>query len=233
MKDRTFEEIYLSHTGRPSMKWDHYFKIYDTHFQSFRGASPTVLEIGVRKGGSLEIWRDYFGPGCKVVGVDINPECREMEVDGFEIYIGDQGNPAFLTGLAERSGPFDIIIDDGSHRMDDLRTSFSTLFPLLNSGGLYLVEDTHTCYMEEYGGGFQEPGSFIENAKTIIDQMHAFYSEDRSTFGPNGLTVTVNATHFYDSIVVIEKINRFDEVTGAVVKREGLRSGGAVAPRSS
>jgi cephalosporin hydroxylase len=223
--DRTFEEIFQSHTGRPSMKWGHYFKIYDTHFQRFRGNSPSVLEIGIRKGGSLQIWREYFGAGSRVIGVDIDPECRALEEDGFEVFIGDQGDPAFLLDIVEQVGPFDIVIDDGSHRMDDLRTSFATLFPILKSGGLYMVEDAHTCYMADFDGGYRKPGTFIENAKTIIDQMHAFYSEDHSSFAPNALSVTVNAVHFYDSIVVIEKNNRYDESTGAVLKREGQRSG--------
>lgn len=227
MMDKSFEEIFQAQTGRPSMKWGHYFAIYDAHFRRFRGKPLTVLEIGIRKGGSLQIWREYFGPRARVVGADIDPECRALEADGFEVFIGDQGDPAFLSDIAERAGPFDIIIDDGSHRMEDLRISFATLFPILKSGGLYMVEDAHTCYMAEYGGGYQRPGSFIENAKTIIDQMHAFYSEDRSAFAPNALTVTVNAVHFYDSIVVIEKNNRFDQATGAVAKREGLVSGSA------
>lgn len=223
--EKTFEEIYRSHTGRPSMKWKHYFGIYDAHFQRFRGQSVTVLEIGIRRGGSLQIWREYFGERARVVGIDIDPTCRALEADGFEVFIGDQGDTAFLTDIVERAGPFDIVIDDGSHRMEDLRRSFATLFPNLISGGLYMVEDTHTSYMAEYDGGYRKSGSFIENAKTIIDQMHAFYSEDKSAFAPNGLTLTVNAVHFYDSIVVIEKKNRYDEVTGAIEPRQGQVSG--------
>jgi cephalosporin hydroxylase len=225
MMRRSFSEIYRTHSGRPSMKWGHYFEIYDAHFERFRGTGPTVLEVGIRKGGSLQIWREYFGDGARVIGADIDPACRDMETEGFEVFIGDQGKAAFLAEIVEKTGPFDIVIDDGSHRMEDLRASFAVLFPALKSGGLYLVEDTHTCYMAEYGGGYLRPGSFIENAKAIVDQMHAFHSEDRSAFAPNGLTVTVNAVHFYDSIVVIEKRNRFNETTGAVEKREGQVSG--------
>ncbi len=225
MTDRSFEEIFRAHAGRPSMKWGHYFEIYDTHFQRFRGAAPVVLEIGIRKGGSLQIWRDYFGDGARIVGIDIDPACRALEADGFDVFIGDQGDPALLARIVERFGPFDIVIDDGSHRMEDLKASFAALFPALQSGGLYMVEDTHTCYMAEYDGGYRRSGTFVENAKHIVDQMHAFHSEDRAVLAPNGLTVTVNAVHFYDSIIVIEKRNRFDEATGAVPRREGLRSG--------
>jgi hypothetical protein len=88
-----------------------------------------------------------------VVGADIDPDCRALEADGFGVFIGDQGDPAFLSDIAERAGPFDIIIDDGSYEMEDLRTSFATLFPTLKSSGLYMVEDAHTSYMAEYGGG--------------------------------------------------------------------------------
>ena len=225
MTDRSFEEIFRAHSGRPSMKWGHYFEIYDTYFQKYRGRPVNVLEIGIRKGGSLQIWREYFGDQARVVGADIDPTCRVLEDDGFEVFIGDQGDAAFLRDITEKAGPFDIIIDDGSHRMEDLRTSFATLFPVLNSGGLYMVEDAHTCYLADYGGGYRKTGSFMENVKGIVDQMHAFYSEEQSAFAPNGLTVTVNAVHFHDSIIVIEKRNRFDPKTGSVAKREGLRSG--------
>jgi hypothetical protein len=114
---------------------------------------------------SLQIWQDYFGRKARVVAVDIDPRCRALEAEGSEVFIGDQGNPAFLSDLAERTGPFDIIIDDGSHRMEDLRTSFMTLFPALKSSGLYSVEDTHTFYMADSTGGYRVPVTFIENAK--------------------------------------------------------------------
>ena len=60
-------------------KWEHYFDIYETHFSRFRDKSPIILEIGVFHGGSLQMWKNYFGKGCKIYGLDIEPRCKSLE----------------------------------------------------------------------------------------------------------------------------------------------------------
>src|SRR6185436_388571 len=76
------ERIAATHTGARANKWQHYFEIYDRHFARFRGREITVLEVGVAGGGSLEIWRSYFGPKARIVGMDINPDCKSCEAPG-------------------------------------------------------------------------------------------------------------------------------------------------------
>ena len=131
-----YHQFFCEHTGRQIDKWRHYFDIYDRHLAEYRGQAPRVLEIGVDHGGSLQIWKQYFGQGAKIVGIDINPECYFQEA-GLEIHIGDQANPAFLGALGE----FDIVIDDGSHRIADQQASFIYLWP--KTKGVYLIEDCH------------------------------------------------------------------------------------------
>jgi hypothetical protein len=127
------------HQGRQVDKWQHYFSIYDKHFDRFRFTSPRVLEIGVDHGGSLQLWKRYFGEGAKIVGIDIRPECYFQE-PGLEIHIGDQTDVTFLRSL----GNFDIIIDDGSHQPAHQSASFTELWP--RCSGVYLIEDCHDRY---------------------------------------------------------------------------------------
>ena len=197
------EEIDLEST-----KWEHYFDIYDRHFRRFVGAQPRLLEIGVFAGGSLQMWQRYFGEGATIVGMDTNPYSANARDEGFEIFIGEQGNKDHLQQIIDRHGAFDSIIDDGSHSTDDLKASFEKLFPHMSEGGVYLVEDTHTNYWEHFGGGYKKPGTFTESMKHAIDQLNAFHSKDPDTFRPNYLTYAVNGLHFYDSVIVIEKGTR-------------------------
>ncbi|HEX7441211.1 MAG TPA: hypothetical protein VF319_14055, partial [Caldimonas sp.] len=103
------EAYFRRNTGRRIHKWMHYFEIYDRHFARFRGQAPVLLEFGVSQGGSLQMWRDYFGPGTRLYGVDINPECKRFEEDGVRIFIGDQADRNFLRTLAATVPPIDIL----------------------------------------------------------------------------------------------------------------------------
>lgn len=132
-----FEWTFRHHTGRRVDKWRHYFDIYDRHFDRFRGKAVRVLEIGIDHGGSLQIWKKYFGDGARIVGLDIDPGCAMYAEDQIEIRIGNQSDVALLKDL----GSFDIVIDDGSHRLQDQLASFEALWPGTRS--VYLIEDCH------------------------------------------------------------------------------------------
>ena len=101
-------------------------------------------------------------------------------------------------------GGIDIVIDDGSHVASHQRTSFEFLYPLLNVGGVYLVEDLHTAYWRGYfEGGIRRKGTFIEEMKSLVDDIHHPWHGKRQHF-PDAHQ-NVGAIHFYDSIVVVEK----------------------------
>jgi len=117
-------------------KEPHFIEAYKKHFD---GLTPKrVLEIGVQHGGSLKIWRDMF-PDAEIVGVDIDPQCKQYEETNIKVLIGDQHDVKFLESL----GDFDIIIDDGGHTMTQQQTSLKWLMPQLREGGIYVIEDLH------------------------------------------------------------------------------------------
>jgi hypothetical protein len=171
--DGFLHRYFLNNSGKRLHKWFHYFDIYERHFQRFRGAAPIVLEIGVRGGGSLEMWRAYFGESSRVVGIDIEPECKAHEGEGIEVFIGSQDDPQVIDRVLASYPRFDIVIDDGSHMMQHMIASFQMLYPKLTGEGVYLVEDTHVCYDAKYGGGLKRAGSFIEMVKDKLDEINA------------------------------------------------------------
>ncbi len=136
MKDYTLFDMFESHGGRQVDKWRHYFDIYEKHFERFRGKSPRVLELGVDHGGSLQLWKRYFGHGAEIIGVDIDPEAM-FEESQITTVCTDQTDPTIAA-----SGPFDIVIDDGSHNPEHQVASFDILWPRCT--GVYLIEDCHS-----------------------------------------------------------------------------------------
>lgn len=198
------ETYFWQNTGRAIDKWLHYLPIYERHFMPFRNRPVRVLEIGVQNGGSAQMWREFFGPDAVIFGVDINPDCAAADNEMTRIRIGSQDDPAFLKAVVAEMGGLDVVIDDGSHEMGHIHASFNVLFPLLSSGGIYLVEDLHTAYSEQYGGGYRSRRSFIETAKQMIDDLHCWYHD----FGQQNATTANNlgGLHFYDSIIVVDKM---------------------------
>ena len=157
----TLRELFDRHEGRLIHKVDHYFPVYERHLERFRGTAPNILEIGVAQGGSIEMWHRYFGRGTTTTGLDIEPRSASLAGRRRNIFIGDQSDPAVLRRVAEQHGPFDMILDDGSHRAEHQITLIETLWNHLTPNGVLLVEDLHTDYWPEYGGGHLKPGTFI------------------------------------------------------------------------
>lgn len=214
--DNELAHMVFEKRGRVVDKWTHYPAVYDRHFSKYRGSDIKMLEIGVFKGGSLELWREYFGPSATIFGVDINPDCEGFVDAPNQVRIGSQDDPVFLKSVVAEMGGVDVILDDGSHIAPHQSASFRALFPLLKSGGLYCIEDIHTAYWPgSYEGGYQRPGTAIELAKGIIDDMHSWYHARGEQWVP---AAEVLAVHVYDSICVIEK--------GQKKRPESIRVGG-------
>jgi hypothetical protein len=199
------EAYFLNNPGRMIHKWMHYFEVYERHLSRFRGTDAHVVEIGVSQGGSLQMWRHYFGAQATIYGVDVSPAVRQFEEAGIRILIGDQADRAFLRGLAEQTPRIDILIDDGGHTMAQQRTTFEELFPRIDPFGVYICEDLHTSYWPAFGGGHLDPRSFIEFSKNHIDRMNAWHSGDPQSLPVSEFTRTAYAMHYYDSMLVIEK----------------------------
>ena len=198
-------DYFFGNTGRLIEKWHHYFEIYHRHFERFRGQSPVVVEVGVFHGGSLQMWHDYFGAGTRVVGIDIDPRCRQFEDASTTILIGDQADRSFLAEVRKAVPHIDILIDDGGHTMQQQIATLEELYLHIQPTGVYLCEDVHTSFMPEYGGGYLRPGTFLEYAKGLIDNLYAWYSREKERLTVNQFTVSTFAAHFYDSVLVLEK----------------------------
>jgi 23S rRNA U2552 (ribose-2'-O)-methylase RlmE/FtsJ len=191
--------------GRLINKFDHYFDVYERYFSKFRNKKITIVEIGVYQGGSLQMWRKYFGKEATIWGIDIDPRCKSLEDENTHILIGSQEDPLFLRSIIDKIGMIDILIDDGGHTQDQQIISFKELYQQVNpDGGIYLCEDVHTSYINVYGGGHKRNNTFIEYSKSLIDQLNAHYTE-QSSIQVNEFTKTTNTIHFYDSIVVFER----------------------------
>ena len=201
--------------GNPLDKWINYFPIYERNLERYRGLPIRVLEIGVYRGGGLELLRHYLGPEAKLVGIDID-EVARAAARGYEVEIGDQADPDFLRRVAEKHGPFDVVIDDGGHTMNQQIVSVETLFPLLRDGGTYLVEDCHTSYWPDFADRGPDGQTFIEWVKARIDDVNAYhFSKSEQLQSP--WQTELDGLHVYDSVVVLNKHRRaapFGELSG-------------------
>ena len=178
-----------------------YFHVYDKIFADLRDRAITFVEIGVFEGGSLHMWRDFFGKQARIIGVDLNPAAEKFRDDGFEIFIGDQSQPEFWIEFFQNVGQIDVLLDDGGHRFSQQIITVEHALPFVKDGGLIVVEDTHTSYMKEFGGPSSK--SFVSYAKDIVDGINLRYESIR-TKNPE---VRVHSVQFFDSMVVFA-INR-------------------------
>lgn len=198
------EKYFAGNTARQINKWSHYFEIYERHFSRFRGTDVHVVEFGVYQGGSLQMWKHYFGDRCRVFGVDINPDCKRVEDDRIEVFVGDQQDRGFLRSLASKLPRIDILIDDGGHTMKQQIATFEELFPRIDPRGVYLCEDLITSYWPDYGGGLRRRGTFVEYSKNFIDYINAWHAKE-SRLPVTEFTRSVHSLHYYYMALVIEK----------------------------
>lgn len=174
-----------------------YTPYYERHLRSLRRQPVRLLEIGIggysagpaSGGGSLRMWRTWMPKGL-IIGIDL--ESRAFNEPRIVTYAGSQADPEFLRKVEADAGPFDVVIDDGSHMSEHIQQSFLVLWPLLKAGGMYVIEDLGTSYMSEFGGGPPgTPGTSVEMIKDLLDSP---------TQGGD-----VAAVHMYPHIAFIEK----------------------------
>jgi hypothetical protein len=194
---------FLTNDKRIIHKWKHYFPIYERHFKDFVYKPVIFIEIGCGQGGSLQMWKRYFGPHARIIGIDINPACKTFEEDQIEVRIGDQSDATLMQSLIDEFGAPDIVLDDGSHMMSHIIASFQFLYPRMAKNGIYMVEDLHTAYYDEYEGGLCKPSTFIELCKNLIDELNADHT--RGALPPTEFTKSTLSMHFYDSVAVFER----------------------------
>ncbi len=194
---------FLNNDGRVIHKWTHFFPAYERHFGRYLNRPLVLCEIGCGQGGSLQMWKRYLGPYAQIVGLDARQEVAGLEEEQIATRVGHPHDPAFLARVVEEFGPPDIVIDDGTHVMGHILSSFRFLYPRMDRNGVYMVEDLHAAYWQEFGGGLRREGSFIEVCKALIDELNADLS--RGAMQPTVFTRTTLSMHFYDSLVVFER----------------------------
>lgn len=198
-------DLFYAHEGNLIHKWDHYFDIYEKYFSHYRDQPVNMLEIGISHGGSLQLWKKYFGSRAHIYAIDINPDCKKLQEENTTIFIGSQSDRSFLHNVMAQLPDIDIILDDGGHTMEQQIVSFETLYLKVKEGGLYVVEDTHTSYWSEFHGGLRKPGTFIEYSKNLIDKMYENHLHEGNSLIYDDISKNINSVAFYDSIVVFEK----------------------------
>jgi hypothetical protein len=181
--------------GKGIWKVEHYLDIYHQYFAKFVGTEVNVVEIGVFSGGSLEMWKSYFGPKSKIYGVDIREQCRAYAGDGVEIFIGDQGDRSFWKSFKEKVPQVDILIDDGGHLVEQQVATLEEMLPHLRPGGIYLCEDIVSVH-----------NTFPAYIHGLLRRLNAF------EYRPSDLEVdatpfqrSVLAIHVYPYVTVIER----------------------------
>lgn len=183
---------------RLSIKVDSYFQVYEQLFAPYVGRPIVFVEVGVLNGGSLFMWREYFGPQARIIGVDANPQARQWEQHGFEVHIGDQSSEAFWDDFYRQVGDIDILLDDGGHTNAQQTVTAARAFARVRDGGLVVVEDVHASYMREFDNPSRR--AFTKFAAHVADSVNR-------RFGPlprprNDYWKHVYSVSFFESIVV-------------------------------
>jgi cephalosporin hydroxylase len=192
-------------------KFEHYFDIYERHFSKFVDKKPVVVEVGICRGGSAEMWQKYFGEGATIVGIDVDPNAfkPEIQTPGCIQVNGDQGSTQFWGEFLKEYPKIDILLDDGGHHMSQQIVTLQQVWPHITDGGVYMCEDTHTSYWPNYGGGLTNPQSFTNYAKSITDTMNSQYWKGNDANNDNKMFADffqdLDSQHFYDSVVAFEK----------------------------
>ncbi len=192
---------FFKNSPKYSIKWSNYFNIYENIFEKFINKKIKVVEIGIGDGGSLFMWKKFFGKKAEIIGVELNPEAKKLEKYGFKIFKGDQSNPNFWKKFYKKVGKIDILIDDGGHTNLQQITTLMESLKNIKNGGMIVIEDTHTSFMKN--SGFRNPSkySFINFATSLIEIIHRRNPMIKKKI--NFFSEKIYSLNFYDSITVI------------------------------
>ena len=196
----------------------YYTHIYERYMYEKKKKSINLLEIGIGGytnekgyadifvgGESLKIWRDYFKKG-QIAGLDIIKKKINLG-SRVKIFQGSQSSTKALSNITKKFKKFDFIIDDGSHRYEDVKFSFKYLYRYLKDGGYYFIEDTQSSYIRELGGD----GANLENKKTVINYFKGiidkinFQEIENPYYKPDSIALNTIEIHFFHNMIVIKK----------------------------
>ncbi|MDB3932093.1 class I SAM-dependent methyltransferase [Candidatus Pelagibacter sp.] len=196
-----------------STKHDSYFDTYDELFSKYVGQEITFVEIGVLNGGSLFMWRDYFGQKARIIGIDNNSNAKYWEKYGFEIFIGNQSDKNFWQSFKDSVGKVDILLDDGGH-VDYQQTV--TLFENINNineNGLIVIEDVHSSYMKEFGN--PSKFSFTNLVSKLIDRINYRSTHLNKNF--NFLKLPICEIRIFESIYAFRINSQQSNISNQII----------------
>lgn len=197
--------IYKAYLNSPYLSYKHssYFQVYEDLLNSYRNTNLTFVEIGVLNGGSLFMWREYFGPSARIIGIDLNPIAKRWEKDGFEIFIGSQSDPSFWSSFFSTVGMVDVVLDDGGHTNEQQIITLTNCIPNIRDSGLLIVEDVHASYLKDFGNPSRY--SFVNYAKKLVDENNFRFPQLQ--YYKSKFNKFIYSIEFYESIVAF-RINR-------------------------
>ena len=184
-----------------SEKWEKYFHVYEFILSKYKNKSIIFVEIGIHNGGSLKMWKDYFGTESKIIGIDVNKDCKKFENknENIEVYIGNQSDVKFWKSFFDKVGPVDVILDDGGHtNLDQIITTIQTI-PHIKDEGVLIVEDTHTSYMDIYNSNPKY--TFINFVKRLIDNINCNINLELNIKTNSDLNNKIYSIQIFESIV--------------------------------
>lgn len=160
----TLDEIFIKHQTDKSSFSHNYSPYYEMFFAPYRNEPITLLEIGVYAGASMNAWKEYF-PKANIYGADISyhPELNQERVFMIE---ADQNNLEDMKRLGALNA--DIVIDDASHESRHQISSFETIFPMLKSGSIYVIEDLLCSYDARWNQG----ANVLDRIKQMVSEVH-------------------------------------------------------------
>lgn len=184
--------------GRGIWKWTHYFDIYHRHFQKFVGKEVHVVEVGIYSGGSLDMWKAYFGPKCRIYGVDLEGACKAYEDERTQVFVGDQSDRGFWREFRKQVPQVDILVDDGGHVPEQQIVTLEEILPHIRPGGIYLCEDVH--------GELNRFGAYVYG---LGQALNAIARNDGSeAVVPSNFQKAISSIHQYPFVTVIERTDR-------------------------
>jgi hypothetical protein len=191
-------------SGRGIWKWTHYFDAYHRHLSKFINQAPSMLEVGIYSGGSLEMWKSYFGPHSHIYGCDIEPECSKYSSNDVTIFIGDQADRTFWRNVTPGIPRLDVVVDDGGHTPEQQMVTLEELLPRLSPGGVFICEDIH---------GHDNPlWEFVTALIRRLQSMQIIKDDpddpkERLVVQTTAFQSAIHSIHCYPYMLVIEKAN--------------------------
>jgi 23S rRNA U2552 (ribose-2'-O)-methylase RlmE/FtsJ len=211
---------YFFEAKNNSIKHYKYFEIYKNLFSKYVDKKIVFVEIGILNGGSLQLWKKFLGKKAKIIGIDINPDCRKFEEKRIQIFIGDQSDSNFWRDFFKKIGKVDVILDDGGHTNKQQIITTISCVKNIKDDGMLVHEDTHTSYIKEFANPSKY--SFIEFVKKLIDDVNLNFSNfNKFNFSLNKYIWSIQT---FESIVCLH-INRKRCLKNKSVTNNGTLSG--------